>query len=204
MALPTTPKPRACGHEHEARAGRGQRGRSGVARGQERRRRWPLDADAPGEVKLVYGEAIAALPAKRAQIEELLAPLIARAGAPTSSLPDLQTGPSGEEATAHALPSNLPLQTAFLAVFESLCERDYPALLQPGGYSDCEDLAADYDNAIGCTLDMLDIAEPEGDSLDWKGVLHDWIEERYPHLGEAFEVDDAIEDRAEPMRPSMG
>lgn len=96
------------------------------------------------------------------------------------------------EANTPELLANIPLKSAFMAVFTLLCERDYPEILRRGGYDDRDrdDLCMDFDNAIGETLQQLDVAEPEGDSLDWKGTLHEWIEETYPHLGEAFEIDD--------------
>lgn len=114
--------------------------------------------------------------------------------------PGPERQPSGDTAGGK-LPAQLPLKAAFLAAFELLCERDYPAILQPNGYSDRDDLCTDYDNAIGSTLAMLEIDEPEGDDLDWKGVLHDWIEDKWVHIGEAFEASDEDEEEPEGMRP---
>ncbi len=83
----------------------------------------------------------------------------------------------------------LPREKAvFLMVFASNVRDSYPILAKPLDHLDKpETLREHLDHAIHDTLIDLGWDEPT-DDLDYLAILHEWIEDARPDIGEAIEL----------------
>jgi hypothetical protein len=86
-----------------------------------------------------------------------------------------------------AFPETLPFRNTFLRVFRYVMDNDYAELHDPAEM-DRDALREQLDHAISTTLDALGIDAPAGDSLEWLGTLHDYVNDAHPDIAEALDA----------------